>query len=159
VLHSWRRGAYAAGDGRTRRDGGAGSLWTVQAWGPGGLARLAEYPARRQEVREAAFWPPVQRVRDNGSGPRHRFVRNAVTGVIASLAAIHQRGWGRRCGGRGARLLAPPRAVLCLCCVSPSLFVLFPPCTPCNFRPDLQRHAMCLTTILRARRWHLQALG
>ena len=26
----------------------AGSLWTVQAWGPGGLTRLAEYPARRQ---------------------------------------------------------------------------------------------------------------
>ena len=64
----------------------------VQAWGSGGLARLSEYPARRQEAKEAAFWPPIQRVRDNGLGPRHRFVRNAVRGVIASLAAIHARG-------------------------------------------------------------------
>lgn len=72
--------------------GARGSLWTVQAWGPGGLARLSEYPARRQETKEATFWPPVQRVRDNGLGPRQRYVRNAANGVLAALAAVHSRG-------------------------------------------------------------------
>jgi hypothetical protein len=72
----------------------AGSLWTVQAWGPGGLTRLAEYPARRQPAPEpaAAWWPPVQRVRDVGLGPRHRFVRAAARGIFAAVAAIHARG-------------------------------------------------------------------
>ena len=32
-----------SGGGAVKR----GSLWTVQAWGPGGLARLADYPSRR----------------------------------------------------------------------------------------------------------------
>ena len=68
------------------------SLWTVQAWGPGGLSRLAEYPGKTQEVKKPSFWPPIQRVRDNGLGPRHRFVRNAMVGVLAAVDAIHRRG-------------------------------------------------------------------
>ena len=56
------------------------------------MARLSEYPARRQEIKEAGFWPPVQRVRDNGLGPRHRYVRNAMKGVLASIVAVHSRG-------------------------------------------------------------------
>ena len=71
---------------------GPGSLWTVQAWGPGGLTRLTDYPSRRQEPSEAKWWPPVQRVRDTGLGPRHRFARNAIRGVFDAVAAIHRRG-------------------------------------------------------------------
>ena len=52
--------------------GRPGILWTVRAWGPGGLTRLTDYPSRRQEPSEAKWWPPVQRVRDAGPGPRHR---------------------------------------------------------------------------------------
>ena len=69
----------------------AGSLWTVQAWGAGGLNRLANYPSQKQEIYEQKWWPPVQRSRDAGSGPRMRYVRNAVNGVFSSLQAIHCR--------------------------------------------------------------------
>ena len=70
------------------------SLWTVQRWGRGGLTRLADYPRARQEKRDDAqpWWPPIQRVRDVGLGPRHRYVRNAARGAIAAVAAVHQRG-------------------------------------------------------------------
>ena len=72
-----------------RRDG---SLWTVQAWGPGGLQKLADYPNARQAIYEQKWWPPVQRARDAGMGPRMRFARNAAKGVLRCVAAIHQRG-------------------------------------------------------------------
>ena len=53
-------------------DGVGTSLWTVQAWGPGGVSRLAEYPGKQQDVKKPSFWPPVQRVRTSdlvrGSG-------------------------------------------------------------------------------------------
>ena len=45
-----------------------GSLWTVQLWGAGGLARLASYPSKRQDIYEQKWWPPVQRARDAGIG-------------------------------------------------------------------------------------------
>ena len=70
-----------------------GSLWTVQVWGEGGLARLNDYPWKKQEYKEGtAFWPPIQRVRDTGLGPRKRYLRNAVKGVLAAVAAVHTRG-------------------------------------------------------------------
>lgn len=56
------------------------------------MSRLAEYPGKTQEVKKPSFWPPIQRVRDNGLGPRHRFVRNAMNGVLAAVDAIHRRG-------------------------------------------------------------------
>ena len=68
------------------------SLWTVQAWGPGGLQKLADYPSKRQPIYEQKWWPPVQRARDAGLGPRMRFVRNAAKGVLRSMEAIHRRG-------------------------------------------------------------------
>ena len=70
----------------------AGSLWTAQAWGPGGLQKLADYPSARQTIYEQKWWPPVQRARDAGLGPRMRFTRNAAAGILRCVEAIHRRG-------------------------------------------------------------------
>ena len=70
----------------------AGSLWTAQAWGPGGLQKLADYPSARQAINEQKWWPPVQRARDAGLGPRMRFTRNAAAGILRCVEAIHRRG-------------------------------------------------------------------
>jgi len=75
--------ASSSADGR--------SLWTVQAWGEGGVTRLTDYPSKRQEMYEAKWWPPVQRARDAGLGPRMRFVRNCVVGIYAAVDSIHKR--------------------------------------------------------------------
>ena len=68
----------------------------MQRWGRGGLTRLADYPRARQDpsrdISAQPWWPPIRRVRDVGLGPRHRYARNAVRGVIAAVAATHQRG-------------------------------------------------------------------
>ena len=54
-----------------------GSLWTAQAWGPGGLQKLADYPSARQAINEQKWWPPC-RGRATGLGPRMRFDARAT---------------------------------------------------------------------------------
>ena len=56
------------------------------------MQKLADYPSARQTIDEQKWWPPVQRARDAGMGPRMRFARNAAKGVLRCVAAIHQRG-------------------------------------------------------------------
>ena len=72
--------------------GGSGaSLWTVQEWG--GLQRLAGHPdAKQRGGGSAPWWPPMQRVRDTAIGARHRYLRNAMHGMLAAVACIHTRG-------------------------------------------------------------------
>ena len=60
--------------------------------GPGGLQKLADYPSARQAINEQKWWPPVQRARDAGLGPRMRFTRNAAAGILRCVEAIHRRG-------------------------------------------------------------------
>ena len=56
------------------------------------MQKLADYPNARQAIYEQKWWPPVQRARDAGMGPRARFARNAAAGVLRCVAAIHERG-------------------------------------------------------------------
>ena len=74
-------------------DGGEGrSLWTAQEWH--GVRRLGEYPRAEQGEKSSglAFWPPVQRVRDQPSKARARYVRRAVEQCLKGVWYAHQRG-------------------------------------------------------------------
>lgn len=71
---------------------GGRSLWTAQEWH--GVRMLGEYPRAEQgeTSRAMGFWPPVQRVRDQPTKARARYVRRAVEQCLAGVWFAHERG-------------------------------------------------------------------
>ncbi|OUS47978.1 hypothetical protein BE221DRAFT_69795 [Ostreococcus tauri] len=85
-------GCCQDGDYRWRAWWGGRSLWTAQEWH--GVRMLGEYPRAEQgeTSRAMGFWPPVQRVRDQPTKARARYVRRAVEQCLAGVWFAHERG-------------------------------------------------------------------